>query len=62
MSTYSYNEKIKSPQKMSMGGRSKHVDANIKGLQGYIDLLVNGKSKASNYNVLGDRCFLNTNT
>jgi hypothetical protein len=62
MSTYSYTEKIKSPQNMNMGGSAKNVDANIKGLQGYIDLLVNGKSKASKYNVLGDRYFLNTNT
>ena len=64
MNSYSYNEKIKNPQDLKMGGKAKQVDANIKGLTAYNKLLINGKGRAvkGKFNILGDRYFLNTQT
>lgn len=62
---YSYLQFIKTPSEMGMSdkGSMETIETNINGLIGYVDLLVDGKSKASkaqNNGPLGNSFFVTT--
>ena len=63
---YSYLQFIKSPSEMGMSdaGNLKTIESNINGLVAYVDLLIDGPSKASkasNNGPLGNQFFVQTN-
>ncbi len=65
--SYNYSSQIKTPSELGMGdkGNIKTLGNDVKGIQSYIDLLVDGSSKASkapDSGPLGNRYFLDTGT